>query len=78
MRELIQEKISQCARIPQRHQMNLCIIEQKEQVQLVHDKDTGEYLNYRQLLQDPKHKDVWERSAANELEDSAKASVMEE
>jgi hypothetical protein len=46
--------------------MNLHNAEQQAQVQLVHDKDTGEYLNYRQFW-DSKHKDVWERSAANEF-----------
>jgi hypothetical protein len=36
-------------------------------VQLIYDADTGEYLNYRQLLRDPKHKDLWATSAANEF-----------
>jgi hypothetical protein len=27
----------------------------------------GEYLNYRQLLRDPKHKELWERLAANKI-----------
>ena len=38
-----------------------------ERAQLVHDAETGEYLNYRQLLRDPKHKDRWEKSSANEF-----------
>jgi hypothetical protein len=45
--------------------MNIRNTKQQEQVQLVDDKDMGEYLNYRQLHQNPKHKDVWEKSAAN-------------
>jgi hypothetical protein len=36
-------------------------------VQLIHDADTGEYLNYRQLLRHPKHKKLWEKLAANEF-----------
>jgi hypothetical protein len=27
----------------------------RERAQLIHDKETGEYLNYRQLLKNPKH-----------------------
>jgi hypothetical protein len=37
----------------------------QEHAQLIHDADTGEYLNYQQLLRDPKHKDLWATSAAN-------------
>jgi hypothetical protein len=37
------------------------------QAQLVHDTETGDYLNYCQLLRNPKHKELWERSAANEF-----------
>jgi hypothetical protein len=39
----------------------------KNFAQLIHDKETGEYLNYRQLLKDPKHAKVWAHSAANEF-----------
>jgi hypothetical protein len=39
----------------------------RERAQLIHDKKTGEYLNYRQLLKDPKHAKVWAHSAANEF-----------
>ena len=39
----------------------------REQAQLIHDKETGEYLKYRQLLKDPKHAKVWAHSAANEF-----------
>jgi stress response protein YsnF len=27
----------------------------RERAQLIHDKETGKYLNYRELLKDPKH-----------------------
>jgi hypothetical protein len=33
----------------------------------VHDPETNQYLNYRQLMQDPKHKTIWSKSAANEF-----------
>ncbi len=39
----------------------------RERAQLIHDKETAEYLNYRQLLKDPKHAKVWAHSAANEF-----------
>ena len=41
--------------------------EQPECVQLIRDEESGEYLNYRQLMQHPKHKIVWETSSANEF-----------
>jgi hypothetical protein len=28
---------------------------------------TGQYLNYRQLIRDPKHKETWTTSAANKF-----------
>jgi hypothetical protein len=47
--------------------MNLCQQDQIERIQLVHNTETGEYLKYRQLIRDPKHKEVWSKSAANEF-----------
>jgi hypothetical protein len=38
-----------------------------EPAQLVRDNKMGEYLNYRQLIQDTKHKEIWSTSAANEF-----------
>jgi hypothetical protein len=38
-----------------------------ERAQLIHDKETGKYLNYGQLLRDPKHAKLWAHSAANEF-----------
>jgi hypothetical protein len=55
------------ARIPQRHQMNLRRNTPTERIQLVHNTETGEYLNYRQLMRSPKHKETWSKSAANEF-----------
>jgi hypothetical protein len=37
----------------------------RERAQLIHDKETGKYLNYRQLLKNPKHAKLWAHSAAN-------------
>ncbi len=39
----------------------------QERAQLIHDKETGKYLNYRQLLRDPKHAKLWAHSAANKF-----------
>jgi len=51
----------QRARIPQRHQMQT----RKDHRERVHDKETGGYLKYRQLMRDPKYKGTWQQSAAN-------------
>ncbi len=39
----------------------------RERAQLIHDKETGKYLNYRQLLRDPKHAKLWLHSVANKF-----------
>jgi hypothetical protein len=54
-------------RLPHRHIMQLHQQEQHKCVQLIRDEDTGEYLNYWQLIQDPKYKKMWNTSAANEF-----------
>ena len=33
----------------------------------VMDAETGKVLNYRQLMQSPKHKETWSKSSANEF-----------
>jgi hypothetical protein len=38
-----------------------------EWIQLVHDTETGEYLNYRTLMCSPKHKKTWSKSATKEF-----------
>jgi len=38
-----------------------------ERIQLVRDEETGEYFNYRQLMKHPKHKTIWNTSAANKF-----------
>jgi hypothetical protein len=38
-----------------------------ERIQLVRDEETGEYFNYGQLMRHPKHKIIWNTSAANEF-----------
>jgi len=41
--------------------------EQREQAQLIYDKASGKYLKYRQLMRDPKYKEMWSQSTANEF-----------
>jgi hypothetical protein len=41
--------------------------EQRERVQMVQDNETGEYLNYQRLIRNPKHKEIWSKSTANEF-----------
>jgi hypothetical protein len=55
------------ARIHHHHQMALRNDNQIEQAQLVCNTDTGDYLNYQQLMRDPKHAKVWSESSANEF-----------
>ena len=38
-----------------------------ERAQLIHDKETNTYLNYRQLLRHPKYSVTWSTSSANEF-----------
>ena len=38
-----------------------------QQAQLIYDKETKTYLNYRQLISHPKYKQTWTKSAANEF-----------
>jgi hypothetical protein len=59
--------INNRARISQRHQMNLRQSQCNKRAQLIHNKETGEFLNYRKLLWDPKHRETWEKSAAHEF-----------
>jgi hypothetical protein len=40
---------------------------QGESIQLVRDDETGEYLNYRQLIKHPEHKTIWNTSSANKF-----------
>ncbi len=39
----------------------------QERVQLIHDKESNTYLNYRQLLRHPKYTKAWNTSGANEF-----------
>jgi hypothetical protein len=67
IREKIKEASSSRARLPHRTHMQLRQQEQREQVQLIRDDDTGEYLNYRQLTRSPKYSIIWNKSSANEF-----------
>jgi hypothetical protein len=55
------------ARITQRNRLSPRRHNPTERIQLVHDADTGEYLNYRQLMRNPKHRPIWSKSSANEF-----------
>ena len=50
LKEYLQVAHNSRARIPQRDQMNPHGTTPTEQIQLIHNADTGEYLNYRQLM----------------------------
>jgi hypothetical protein len=67
LRQKIRDVRHKRAQITQQTQIQLRQQEQRERIQLVRDDDTGEYLNYRQLIQDPKHQKIWNTSAANEF-----------
>jgi len=55
------------ARIPHRSTHLRRTTRTSERAQLIHDKETDTYLNYRQLLKHPKYKETWSKSAANEF-----------
>ncbi len=63
----LQEAATNQARLPHRYNMQLHQQEQCKRVQLIRNDKTGEYLNYWQLNQDPKHKEIWNTLAANEF-----------
>jgi hypothetical protein len=67
LRYRLREKATNQARLPHRHNMQLHQQEQREHVQLIRNDETGEYLSYQQMIQDPKHKEIWNTSAANEF-----------
>jgi hypothetical protein len=69
MRNRIREhlKAMTMARIPQCNMYLRQKVQSIEQVQLIHDKETNTYLNYRQLLHHPKYKESWAKSAENEF-----------
>ncbi len=64
---LIQNLKTNWTRIPQWHQLQLRRSELVEQAQLIHNKDTGKWLTYHQLIRNPKHKATWSHSAANKF-----------
>jgi hypothetical protein len=55
------------AQITQRTHMQIRQQKHPKCAQLVCDNNTGKYLNYRQLIRDPKHKEIWSTSAANKF-----------
>ncbi len=63
----LQEAATNQTRLPHWYNMQLRHQEQRERVQLIRNDKTGEYLNYWQLNRDPKHKETWSTSTANEF-----------
>ncbi len=63
----LQDAATNQGRLPHRYNMQLRQQEQRECVQLIRNNKTGEYRNYWQANQDPKHKEIWNTSAANEF-----------
>jgi len=67
LKEYLRSASDRRARIPQRNKPNPRRHNPTERIQLIHDADTGEYLNYRQLMRSTKHREIWSKSAANEF-----------
>ncbi len=67
LREETRAKEAQRSRLLNRTHMQLRHQEQRERIQLIRDDDTGKYLKYRQLIRNPKHNIVWNRSSANKF-----------
>jgi hypothetical protein len=67
LRRYLQAKTTNRAQIPLRHLMQLQRKEHTEHAELIHGSKTDMYLNYHQLLWDPKHKKVCLHSSANEF-----------
>ncbi len=55
------------ARIPQRNMYSCRHTSNGQTIQLVHDPEINQYLNYPQLMRDPKHKTIWSKLVANEF-----------
>jgi hypothetical protein len=55
------------ARIPQQNTQLRQTTQTSERTQLIYDKETNTYLNYRQLMRHPKYKETWSKSSANEF-----------
>ena len=67
LRNKIKETRDIRSRLALRTHMELRPQVQRERIQLIRDDETGEYLNYRQLMRHPKHKKIWNTSSANEF-----------
>ncbi len=55
------------ARITQQIYMQIQQQNYSECTQLVRDNKMGQYLNYMQLIREPKHKEIWSTSATNKF-----------
>ncbi len=65
----IQRYFGMCERVTvSRSQVKDRVLQRRrESANPVLDWDTGKLLEYRQLLRDPKHKEIWTKAGANEL-----------
>ena len=52
---------------PRRHKYNTRLNVAKHGVNSIVDEESGKSLEYRHLIQHPKHKQVWSKSMSNEL-----------
>ena len=70
MREQVRKHIEAktMARIPQRSMYTRRTTRNIEWAQIIHDKETNTYLNYRQLLRHPKYKEAWENQQQMNLD----------
>ena len=55
------------ATIPRKHRYNTRLNVANHGAHAIIDADTGRSLEYRQLIRDPKHKEVWTTSMSNEI-----------
>jgi hypothetical protein len=68
LKEYLRSARNKRARITQRHHhIHMPRRNSTERIQLIYDADTEDYLNYRQLMRDPKQNEIWARSSANEF-----------
>jgi hypothetical protein len=67
LRQEINESKNSRAQITQQTHILIQQQEYSECAQLVWNNKMGQYLNYRQLIREPKHKEIWSTSAANKF-----------
>ncbi len=61
-------RLNTMARIPQHNIYSHQHTSNGQSIQLVHDPETNQYLNYHQLMRHPKHQTICSKSVTNEFE----------